>query len=359
MDSKLYNLIKDMDHCPVRYPDINYLRIPVTLLQPNEDNAQKFNQILAELKLDDEYSIITRTPSGGICKTVDKLFIPSYDYIYTPNSAEITILDIQGMWRIQFRSGIYEDDDKKISGRGAFRKFNKLLEKDGINLEDYAVENGLDIKATIEKPLIGMDDPTYKDMIFEGVNHIDFHNSYPAGLVNTHPEFYNVIKTCYDKRKEDGSYKAVLNFSIGFMQSKWCGYKYAALSRDAIKNNNDRIKALANELKTAGRMILSFNTDGIWYSGEVYHGEGEGNDLGQWSNDHINCKFRMKSDGAYEYIENGKYHPVVRGYTKLDRIKDRENWDWGDIYQADIITFYITENGIKYKENTLWEKEDQ
>ena len=31
------------------------------------------------------------------------------------------------------------------------------------------------------------------------VHHIDFHNSYPAGLVNTHPEFKDVITFLYNK----------------------------------------------------------------------------------------------------------------------------------------------------------------
>ena len=355
MDSKLYNLIKDMEHCPIRYPDINYLHIPVTLLVPTEEHAELFNKILAELKNDDEYSLITRTQSGGICKTIDKLLIPSYDYIPTKNSAEITILDIEGMWRIQFRANIFEEDGKKLSGRNAFTCFKGLLSKNGINLDDYAVENGLEIKEEIENPMIGMENIAYKDCTFEGVNHIDFHNSYPAGLVNTHPEFYKVIKTCYDKRKTKPVYKAILNFSIGFMQSKWCSYKYATLSRDAINDNNKRMRELSAKLQESGRIILAYNTDGIWYKGDVYHSDGEGDDLGQWSNDHINCKFRMKSDGAYEYIEDGKYVPVVRGYTKLDRIKSRDKWEWGDIYQADIITFFTTENGIIYKENSIWE----
>ena len=56
-----------------------------------------------------------------------------------------------------------------------------------------------------------------------------------------------------------------------------------------------------------GDKILGHNTDGIWYQGPVYHGEGEGNDLGQWRNDYVDCRFRAKSSGAYEFIENGSF----------------------------------------------------
>ena len=356
--TSLYNIIKDMKHGKIIYPNPNYMMIPVTLLEPNKENAELFNKILKLLE-EADFHLLQRTPSGGIAKGINKLILPAYDYTYTLTNAEITILYSKGAWRIQFRSPIFEDSDtgKKISGKKAFIMFKKYCADYNINLDDYAVDNGLDIKGEIESPLICMANAGQKDRIWNNVNHVDFHNSYPAGLVNTHPEFHDVIKMCYDKRKEkDKMYKAVLNLSIGFMQSKWCGYKYATLSRDAINDNNKRIKELAQRLTDAGNIILAYNTDGIWYKGDVYHGEGEGKDLGQWENDHVNCTFRMKSDGAYEFIEDGKYHPVVRGYTRLDRIKDRSNWEWGDIYQAEIETYSITEEGIIYKEVSEWEE---
>jgi hypothetical protein len=95
---------------------------------------------------------------------------------------------------------------------------------------------------------------------------------------------------------------------------------------------------LSEKLEKSGRKILGYNTDGIWYQGEIYHAFGEGSALGEWENDHCNCLFRSKSDGAYEFIEDGKYHPVVRGATRLDSIMDRENWKWGDIYTASEFT---------------------
>lgn len=33
----------------------------------------------------------------------------------------------------------------------------------------------------------------------------------------------------------------------------------------------------------------------------------------------------MKSKGAYQFVEDGKCHTVVRGTTVLDREKDRED----------------------------------
>ena len=159
----------------------------------------------------------------------------------------------------------------------------------------------------------------------------------------------------YTKRKTNDIYKAILNFSIGYMQSLGCcGAKWAHLSKDAITDNNKRITELANKLKKAGNHILSYNTDGIWYIGKIYHGENEGNKLGQWENDHVNCKWRCKSAGSYEFMEGDKYYPVVRGYTTLDSIKNRSEWQWGDIFQKEsnpIIFKFEEDKGVIYEES--------
>lgn len=329
----------------------NYINIKCNLLTPNEENAIIFNEILNYLKTNIKNKI-KRTKSGGISKT-KFVRLPSWDYTYGPSGAELLILTEDGNYRIQFRPQLAkdEDNDKTMSGRKAFKEFSKILLNNGINIEDYAVDNGKEIKNEIEKPLIKLERSVYAD--FNGISsgiknchHIDFHNSYPGGLAITHPEFKPIIDMMYEKRKENEVYKAILNYSIGFMQSKWVGYKYAALARDAINNNNKRVRRISELLKKSGRTVLAYNTDGIWYSGEIFHGENEGSSVGQWENDHVNCLLRFKSAGSYEYIEDGKYKPVVRGYTKLDKIKSREEWSWGDIYKADIITYRLNENGI-------------
>ena len=68
--------------------------------------------------------------------------------------------------------------------------------------------------------------------------------------------------------------------------------------------------------------------------------------MGEWHNDHINCQFRMKSDGAYEFIEDGVYYPVVRGVSN----DVKGDWQWGDIYKdkskAQLFTF-TEEEGIR------------
>lgn len=346
--NKIKKLLKGMAHLPISVTP-NYIKIPVTLLKPNKENADLFNAILKELEDDPNFCKLQRSDSGGISKS--KLRLPAYDYTIRKNSAELTILSIEGMYRIQFRSEIYvnENTGEKMSGRKAFLEFQSLCKANGIFLEKYAIENGLEVKATIENPLIKLDRQSYRDLTIRNtVHHIDFHSSYAGGLANTYPEFAPLLQMMYEKRKENDKFKAILNFTVGFFQSQYTGYRFANLSKAAIEDNNRRVREVAKAVEEAGGVILLYNTDGFWYAGEIYHGPGEGNGLGEWSNDHVNCTFRAKSDGCYEYIEDGKYTPVVRGYTNLDRIKPRDQWQWGDIYSSEPELYMLTKKGIVF-----------
>lgn len=340
----------------------NYKKIPVNALQMNSDGAAKFNDIYQDL-LKMDLNTLVRTPSGGISNDSGNMFnnMGAWDIRVLKSMIEITIR-IPTECRIQFRQlPKLEDGTEELlmSGHTAFMKFKKLCSEAGIDLDDYADDDyyhAMEVKSSIPKPKICLADEMWKDKIFTNAHHIDFHNSYPAGLCNTHPEFRPVIEPLYNERHDHPENKLVLNATIGYMQSAMpqVRARWAQLSHDAIKDNNDRIDALAQELTDAGYMVLAYNTDGIWYVGRrPYHGDNEGPALGQWENDHKYCKIRFKSDGAYEFIENGEYTPVVRGYTNLDKIKDRSEWTWGDIYnyEAVPVQFRFVE-GIGIIENT-------
>lgn len=312
----------------------NYLLIPVVNFDMNEEGARQFNKYYNWIK-SLNLPLIERTPSGGIAKgsNIPKV---SWDCTVKRNSVEVTLLLPEGSWRLQIRSKLPKD----LSGRKAFTLFKKLLLKRGIDLDSYAIEDGERVKRFIERPLIKLSYESLANIELKGVNHIDFHSSYAGGLANTHPEFAPLLKELYQKREKKEEYKNILNFSIGFMQSKTCcNARWAHLSKDAIHDNNARMKKLAETLEKKGRIIILYNTDGIWYKGKVYHGEGEGEGLGEWHNDHIDCLFRARSAGAYEFIENGVYYPVVRGVS----LEKRESWSWGDIYspdaEPDMLTF--------------------
>lgn len=330
---------------------VNYIKIPCTAFNMNDEGASIFNKYFRWIKEIKEFNKIVRTPSGGISIERRNFKPPMWDVRATKSLIELTIILKEGCWRLQFRTiPKATDEGNTLYGSTCFKIFKSKCLEYGIDLDTYVISNGEEVKKEIESPMIKLERPVYKDKTIENVHHLDFHSSYPTGLINTHPEFKEAIEWMYEHRKEDNNkFKLVLNATIGYMQSlDCCDARWAHLSRDAIKNNNDRIREMAQKLRDSGRVVVSYNTDGIWYKGDVYHDANEGKTLGTWENDHINCTFRAKSAGSYEFIEDGKYTPVVRGFTRLDTVKERKYWSWGDIYRIDAapLVYRWTENGI-------------
>lgn len=317
----------------------NLLKIPVTQLKPKVENIHIINELYFYL-ISSDFERFKRTNSGGI--GIKGLVLPAYDVQLLKtkagsfNGVEIVVVTGDYMFRLSFTGRPILE----MSGHAAFNKFIKVCKKFNVDLSKFEIstEEGKVQKSFIPKAKIEVTDYLEFDKTYENVHHIDYHNSYPAGLANHFPELSEPIHYMYEHRKRTPVYKTVLNASIGYMQSPYSGYKYAHLSRAAIQDNNDRIDMLSSMVENstdAERHVLAYNTDGFWYNGSEFHGEGEGNDLGQWHNDHVNCTIRFKSKGAYEYIENGKYTPVLRGSCLLDKYKDRTEWEWGDIYDED------------------------
>lgn len=334
---------------------VNYIKVPVNHFNIDDEGAAAFNKVYLYLyELWGEGHQLKRTPSGGIsvAKSARRC---GWDCRTSHSGVEITAYTVYRCWRFQFSSKAKLQDEETLYGRQAFSIFKGLCKKYNVNLDNYAVDNGLEVKKEIEKQMVDCGD-CFIDKTLNKVHHIDFHNSWPAGLAFTHPEFKPVIEELYEYRRINKNstdpkvqakrerYKAILNLTIGFMQSRHIDFRYATLSRDAINDNNRRLRLLQEQLESTGRTVIAHNTDGIWYRGDIYHGPGEGDKLGEWSNDHSDCIIRFKSPGCYEYIEDGKYHPVVRGSTSLEKVKSRDQWEWGDIYNkaSEIISYTFT-----------------
>lgn len=334
-------------------------------LSPEPGNEKLFNEIYCYLRNTDLNTII-RTRSGAIAKNLRAFTNNNYAWDLQKCSIGVMLTIILGGYIYVIKFGNYKTkNEPEIYPNQAFAKFSDKCLEHGIDIDNYKISNGSEVKKTIESPMITMlehHDENHPGLT--NVHHIDFHNSYPAGLANTHPEFRPVIEHFYNLRDSkdehiSNMYKAVLNYTIGWMQSNKSNRKaeWAHLSRDAIADNNRRMEKVACMLEFTGRKIIGFNTDGIWYQGEIYHGPGEGKRLGEWENDYINCLFRAKSDGAYEFIgtktknNETKYVPVIRGQTTLEASKDREDWVWGDIYKTGIIGWkFDEEKGVYFNE---------
>ena len=317
-------------------------------LQFDLDDIKVFNEAYKLVKNSDMH-IITRTKSGGISNSHGK-FQNRYAYDVRKTTSCISLTIILCGYVFVFRvSGMHEDASDMITPSEAFKTLREELAKDGINIDNYAIspEEGAEHKAKIPAPLICLGEDCKVDETYDNVNHIDIHNSYPSGWVELYPEWKPTIERLYSLRKENQMYKNILNYSNGCFQSTKYPWqcKWAHIAEFAQNLNNLKIIRLACELELTGHKILAFNTDGIWYQGKAYENKQFGPNLGQFGNDHKNCKIRFKSKGCYEYIEDGKYTPVVRGTTRLDRDLPRELWQWGDIYRqdAEIIQFSFDE----------------
>ena len=323
----------------------NKLDFPENLIPTTEEGMVEFNEIMDFIhELVETGEIYGRemglTKSGGIKKTPLADHQNTYAIIVSNSMIEV-LLCYKDYYRFHFRRK-WVKEKSEMSGSRSFYLFKKTLEKFGVDLEEMRVSHkeGLMYKDMIPSPIIDVNEDII-DKTLENVHHLDIHSAHMAGMAEGFESLREPIEFLYNKRKEQPKYKSVLTHTWGFCQSKYVDFGFSHLSLAGIRSTNRKIKDLTKRLKESGREPIMWNTDGIWYSGEIYHGEGEGNLLGQWSNDHTNCKFRAKSKGTYEYIEDGKYTPVARGPREFEKIKPREEWEWGDIYRAEKVLSFI------------------
>lgn len=322
----------------------NSCQMPRVIWPLTDEYVDKFNHIVdlcSEAGLED----LLLTPAGHISKK------NSDDDAFTVgpgggNRFVIILSTSEGNVRIWLTPNTQEFGKKKpMTGHRGYQLLAKEFAKDNVLLPNYAEPNGEKIKETIEMPMIDVDEDVIGFTI-HGANHLDFHSAYPGALAECYPEMRPTIERIFKQRKDNPELKIALDAGIGYFQSKYCRvmdcgpYSLARLAQKALNRNKEKMVELTERMKKLGYQILAHNTDGIWYTGGVYHGRGEGSNVGEWENDHINTTIRFKSRGAYEYIENGVYHPVVRGRTRLDDKKPRDQWEWGDIFNYGFIYKY-------------------
>ena len=356
MKNILDKLLNEFKHCEPS-KSINYARIPCSQIDMTDDGMHLFNEIMNYIDTL-QLSKIVRTNSGGVSIKGCLKYRPRYDVRELKSMIELTLIIKEGCWRIQFRNSFDTiGNEQGISGMHAFWKFSDVCKKHGINIQDYKEKDNdkaKQNKAEIEKYQKKVLSNVFLDKPIDNVHHIDLNSSFMANLSNEFKEFKPVAEELYNNRKLNPIYKGVMTNTIGFFQSACHNFSWAHLSKAAVNGNNKQIRELIDKLKENDRIPILINTDGIWYAGDVYHPEDgtEGTHLGQWKTDHTNCTLLIKSPACYQYKENGKVHTVMSGRTKLDKIKKREDWKWGDIYHKDIkvITYKLVNERIELRE---------
>ena len=106
----------------------NHLLIPTTRLHYNSDNIKLFNTIYLDmLKKAKYYTYIERTSSGSISLKKSPLkALRQWDIRQRDVFIELTIINNNGMWRVQMAPGKKSDEMSGkpiLSGKQAFFKF--------------------------------------------------------------------------------------------------------------------------------------------------------------------------------------------------------------------------------------------
>ena len=344
------SIFSTLKYTKCSYRHLNLYKMPV-----NEVDISQWNEIISILNnLFKEHKIHARgfvhTASGGISASSKNGFqhLSCYEVRSTASMHECIINCIvygeKITCRVQYWHGKPQVSNEKLSGTKAFKKLKEEFSKNNINLEDYYISNGKEIKQTIPKPLREMANAAYCNTTISHCYHIDINSAYPFAMTLLYPEWKPTINKLYEKRHGNPIYKNILNFSYGYFQSRNLGYKLAHVSKYCIEYTIQRLHKLSKILSDNNCTVISYNTDGIWFKCQdgrtLYALENKSSkELGYYKLDHKNCTCRFKSANAYEYIENNKYNVVYSGLTTLDKIKPRSKWKWGDIYKATEIVF--------------------
>ena len=334
---------------------VNKKQIKPNYLTLNDKGVAEFNRIYSYCRT--HYECAPATRSKGMTNAAKWKFLHRYSVMPGNQCYEMVIVCEEGIYRFIIKNR--KEDADTVPGTKSCRVIYEKADEHGIDLSRY--EHGTkETKEGIESPLISFLLPEkMQGVTLSDCHHLDLNSAYASMIVDEYPELRPMYEDLYSHRKEnDDFYKHVLNNSIGCWQSEFCvdwrsrskckPYAFANLSKIAINGTRSRIHSLIFKMIDKGCLPVLTNTDGIWYKGPIYHDEDEGPGLGQWKNDHVNCRLLVRSKGAYQYEECGETHTVVRGTSNLDLVMDRKDWKFGDIMKHDMSVekYKWTDGGI-------------
>lgn len=244
-----------------------------------------------------------------------------------------------------FKCGAFTVKNSTMNGTKAFGMAKRIARNYGINIEDYAIDNGEEVKANIPKSKIAfkLEYVTQNPKkTIKHAHHIDLNCAWGTGFVNAFPEFK---QTLLDLKAVD---KVVPSMFLGYCQSARVKYKYSHFALAGIEWCNKKLDELTHKLEQNNFTVLGYNTDGIWYKdnteqNRVYHDGDEHSGLYGYKNDYIDTELCIYSDGQYWFkTPDGKFNARARGWYTYEEIKPREEWNEEDFDKAMQTLAYIT-----------------
>lgn len=189
----------------------------------------------------------------------------------------------------------------------------------------------------------------FRDKEFNNVVSYDRNRAFGYGVCVRIPAIKPAIDFIEDKLKELPSdseernfWKSIINMAVGYCGIKDAEGKYSKdlgiLDYYARMENLEFTDNLDKLCRECGVIPLNYATDCVRVIGgeeelnELYEKidsvYGINNELGGVKVDYYS-RFRMKADGAYEYVKNGIYKCAYRGKKKPDNI------EWGWLYNEE------------------------
>lgn len=338
------------------YNQLNYIKIPVILIDPTADLAGA-NELLNEIDQNNfSWRPFCRSKSGGLARRISNYDFNRADYWQRGgNRAELVLFDCnRGFCRVQFGAVPKDDKGNLIVGTKALRQLinkipiiNDYVETDEKQNNYYRQEAKKFYRNPDEGGFLGI--PTsatcYNDQELDHVWSLDVHWAFPSALAKilNDDRATEVLNELYLKRKTNDIIKSMGVAAIGTMCSDFTtnmglGAKgaLAKLRYQLLEFHAAKMKMLREQIEAQGGIILNMRIDSIKFiATHRLTIAGEGSELGRWSYEFEDCRYRQATTGKYEYIDNdGVYHAKVNGATVLDRFVARDQWTWGDIYRC-------------------------
>lgn len=365
--------------------DINFKhfkRNNSTVIEVSVDNKEQIEKDNKKLKF--IKSICTEgkfewTAKNYIAKTTKNTLKNMYEIVYPKGKTkDIHVINVVAYheylgWIICpiHRPSEKDENDKIINGISIFRDFVRKVP----DILKYKDPDDFDSETWDRCARIFYDQTEFEafnqilddNMINRELEHVwslDINSAFGSAFVEEVPEAREYIEELYYTRKQNPQNKIKISTIVGMLGSPYTAelkglnlkkHAFSKLRFKILKRISNYLHDTGDILRANGAKLLMFKTDSIKFIYQGYYLPKEivvGSLLGQWKLEFQDYHFRMKGIGSYEYLDpiTNQYTAKVQGKTTLDLLKPREEWQWGDIYQAnEVISWILNEETLQIK----------